>query len=107
MVRRAAFSYQTPSDALLVVAGRWLDASLPSMPGRTRNLLAAYHSGKATHCAFTALRTARAVAARYSRIDRKLVIWVMRVLCKCTIGISTLCCSMSRDRQDQVSGATI
>mmetsp|Transcript_11193 Transcript_11193/g.33568 ORF Transcript_11193/g.33568 Transcript_11193/m.33568 type:complete len:632 (+) Transcript_11193:294-2189(+) len=49
VVRRAAYNYQTPSDALQVVVGRWLDAALPNMPNRVHNLLAAYRSGgKAT-----------------------------------------------------------
>lgn len=46
VVRRAAYNYQTPSDALQVVVGRWLDAALPNMPNRVHNLLAANRSGK-------------------------------------------------------------
>lgn len=44
-LRRRAFNYRAPSDALLAALGRWEDAAVPHIPNRAHALLAAYDTG--------------------------------------------------------------
>ena len=44
-LRRRAFNYRAPSDALLAALGRWEDAAVPHIPNRAHALMAAYDTG--------------------------------------------------------------